>query len=74
MERRALLTALALMFGSSPAAAQVRQRGYTRRDGTHVAPAQRSRPDRSRQNNYSTRGNVNPHTGQRGTQDPNRRR
>ena len=73
MERRALLTALALILGASPADAQVRQRGYTRRDGTHVAPAQRSRPDRLRQNN-STRGNINPHTGARGTQDPNRRR
>jgi hypothetical protein len=74
MRRRAFLTGLALILGASPAAAQVRQRGYMRRDGTLVAPAQRSRPDGSRLNNYSTRGNINPHTGRRGTQDPFRRR
>lgn len=42
--------------------------GYTRRDGTYVAPHQRTNPDSSRLNNYSTEGNVNPYTGQAGTE------
>ena len=41
--------------------------GYTRKDGTRVAPHHRSRPDGDSRNNYSTKGNVNPYTGKRGT-------
>lgn len=44
-------------------------RGYTKRDGTYVAPHMRSRPDKSFDNNWSTRGNVNPYTGKPGTKD-----
>lgn len=45
-------------------------RGYTRRDGTYVAPHHRSTPNDTRLDNYSTRGNVNPYTGREGTVDP----
>jgi hypothetical protein len=44
--------------------------GYTRRDGTYVQPHYRSAPDGDRSNNWSTRGNVNPYTGQMGTRSP----
>lgn len=44
--------------------------GYTRSDGTYVAPHYRSSSDNSYNNNYSTRGNINPYTGQRGTNSP----
>ena len=47
----------------------VNVRGYTRSDGTYVAPHMRSRPDGSFWNNWSTRGNVNPYTGKPGTRD-----
>jgi hypothetical protein len=47
--------------------AQVRVRGYFRRDGTYVSPHYRSYPDGSFYNNWSTKGNVNPYTGQPGT-------
>jgi hypothetical protein len=43
----------------------VRVRGYTRKDGTYVAP-----PNRSRSDNYSARGNYNPYTGAKGTVNP----
>jgi hypothetical protein len=42
-------------------------RGYTRRDGTYVQPHYRSAPDSNFYNNWSTKGNVNPYTGQEGT-------
>jgi hypothetical protein len=42
-------------------------RGYTRKDGTYVQPHYRSAPDGNFYNNWSTKGNVNPHTGQPGT-------
>lgn len=42
-------------------------RGYTRSDGTYVAPHMQTNPNQTRNDNYSTRGNVNPYTGQAGT-------
>lgn len=45
-------------------------RGYFRRDGTYVAPHWRSAPDSSYNNNWSTYPNVNPYTGQQGTNPP----
>lgn len=37
-----------------------------RRDGTYVAPHYQTSPNQNRYDNYSSQGNVNPHTGQRG--------
>jgi hypothetical protein len=41
--------------------------GYTRSNGTYVAPHFQSNPNNTTSDNYSTRGNVNPYTGQAGT-------
>lgn len=41
--------------------------GYTRRNGTYVHPSHATNPDATRNNNYSTKGNVNPYTGKEGT-------
>ena len=49
------------------ASGSVRVGGYTRKDGTYVAPHYRSAPDGSFYNNWSTKGNVNPYTGTPGT-------
>ena len=45
----------------------VHVRGYYRKSGTYVQPHYRSAPDGNFYNNWSTRGNVNPYTGQPGT-------
>ncbi len=45
----------------------VHVKGYTRKDGTYVAPHYRSAPDGTKSNNWSTKGNVNPYTGKAGT-------
>src|SRR5690242_15330694 len=42
-------------------------RGYTKSNGTYVAPHHRSAPDGDFSNNWSTNGNVNPFTGKPGT-------
>lgn len=42
-------------------------RGYTKRDGTYVAPHYQTNPNGTRNDNWSTRGNVNPFTGEPGT-------
>jgi len=41
--------------------------GYTRSNGTYVQPHYRSSPDNTVSNNWSTQGNLNPHTGAYGT-------
>lgn len=70
MRTIALLLA-ALVFSSAPSLAQdTYVRGYTRSDGTYVQPHYRTAPNNSLYDNYSTQGNVNPYTGQRGTVDP----
>ena len=55
-------TAALVLFGFAQADADY-VRGYTRRDGTYVAPHQRTSPDRSPYNNYDFPGNYNPNSG-----------
>lgn len=62
---------LIFLFLVSILAAQVnpnyhRVRGYYRKDGTYVKPHYRTNPNSTNRDNYSTRGNINPHTGKRG--------
>lgn len=47
-------------------------RGYTRKDGTYVAPHYQTNPNSTTSDNYSTRGNVNPYTGKPGTKPDTR--
>lgn len=65
-----LLIAAALCLLAADACGQVRVKGYTRKDGTYVAPHYRSSPNSSKHDNYSTQGNYNPYTGKRGTVNP----
>ncbi|HEX8353866.1 MAG TPA: hypothetical protein VF611_13250, partial [Pyrinomonadaceae bacterium] len=46
--------------------------GYYRTDGTYVPGHYRTAPDGDPSNNYSTRGNTNPYTGEAGTASPPR--
>ena len=41
--------------------------GYTRSNGTYVQPHYRTSPNNTRNDNWSTIGNVNPYTGVEGT-------
>ena len=69
----ALVAASAALLTSTAAFAQdTYVRGHTRSDGTYVPQHYRTNPNNSTFDNYSTRGNVNPYTGERGTVDPNR--
>ena len=72
-DMKKLIFALALVVGvcwicSDASAASTR--GYVKKNGTYVQPYQRTAPDRSKYNNYSTKGNVNPYTGKKGSVDP----
>ncbi len=44
--------------------------GYMKSNGTYVPGHYRSSSDSTIDNNWSTKGNVNPHTGRIGTRDP----
>lgn len=41
--------------------------GHTTRSGAYVAPHYQTSPNSTTSDNWSTRGNVNPYTGQAGT-------
>ena len=47
-------------------------KGYTKKDGTYVAPHRQTNPDKSKVNNWSAKGNTNPYTGKDGTKDPDK--
>jgi hypothetical protein len=68
--QRALI-ALAVLFATPAYAAKdVYVDGYYNNRGTYVQPHHRTSPDSNPYNNYSTLGNSNPWTGQRGTESP----
>lgn len=67
---RLLAIGVAALALSATASAQVYVHGYTKKDGTYVAPHYRSSPNGTKLDNYSTKGNVNPYTGQPGTKNP----
>lgn len=63
-----LVMVAGLALGIATAAhAQTFVNGYTRSNGTYVAPHYRSTADGIAANNWSTAGNVNPYTGAVGT-------
>lgn len=54
----------------APAFAQTYVKPHVRKDGTYVEGHYRSAPNKTDLDNYSTRGNTNPFTGETGTQRP----
>lgn len=58
---------LALCLFASFVFADTWVNGYTRKDGTYVPGHWRTDPNTTRDDNYSTEGNVNPYTGTPGT-------
>jgi hypothetical protein len=44
--------------------------GYTRSNGTYVAPYVATNPNGTQRDNYGATGNVNPYTGAVGTRNP----
>ena len=72
MKMMKMMTVAMIALVAVPAVAQRSHavRGYTRRDGTYVAPHRATNPNSTKLDNWSTRGNVNPYTGREGTVDP----
>ena len=47
-------------------------RGYIKKNGTYVEPHRQTNPNRTQRDNWSSKGNVNPYTGKKGTKTPKR--
>jgi hypothetical protein len=54
--------------GSNPSSHSVG--GYTNSHGTYVQPHQQTNPNGTQYDNYNSRGNYNPYSGQTGTRSP----
>ena len=67
---RFLICAATLVSTVATASGSHSTRGYVKRDGTYVAPYHATNPNKTRADNYSTKGNVNPYTGKEGTRGP----
>ena len=68
-----VLIGFGLFLASASAMAQTTDHyvnGYTKENGTYVAPHMQTNPDTTKLNNYSTQGNTNPYTGKPGTVNP----
>lgn len=72
MSRFAVAAVAACMLWSAGAEAggSHRTRGYVKKDGTYVAPSHATNPNKSKRDNYGSKGNTNPYTGRQGTKDP----
>lgn len=65
----ALLIASTLFISS--VSAYVRTRSYVRRStGKYVMPHYKTSPNKTKMDNWSTKGNVNPYTGHKGHKNP----
>lgn len=53
--------------GTGASSSKTHVSGYTTKHGIYVAPHNRSSKDRTKSNNWSTKGNVNPETGKAGS-------
>jgi hypothetical protein len=49
---------------------QKRTNGYTKKNATYVAPHYKTKSNKTKLDNYSTKGNTNPYTGKKGTVNP----
>lgn len=58
---------ICLLITFSSIAKDVYVKGYYKNNGTYVAPHYRSAPNHTVNDNWTTYGNINPHTGEAGT-------
>lgn len=66
-----ILVLIVTTVSNSLWANNVRVNGYTKKNGSYVSSHHRTGPDKTRNNNYSSRGNMNPYTGKAGVKNTN---
>lgn len=72
-----LLLAFALIFQMTPSFARKANssgshhvNGHTKKNGTYVKPHNATNPNHTQRDNWSSKPNVNPHNGKKGTKSP----
>lgn len=55
--------------GGHSSGGRIHVKAYTKKDGTYVPAHNRTAPNNTKKDNWSTKGNVNPETGKVGTKD-----
>jgi len=55
--------------GQSYATSSHNVRGYTKKDGTYVAPHKATNPNKTKRDNWSSKPNTNPYNGKHGTKE-----
>lgn len=77
MIKKILISLVAISFCLSPALGKntsgsqsTTVRGYTKKDGSYVAPHQRTNPNGTQRDNWSSKPNYNPYTGKEGKKEP----
>ena len=70
MRQFILLVFAVVVFATDAFARTVNVRGYTKKNGTYVQPRHRTSPNKTKNDNWSTKGNVNPYTGKPGSKNP----
>lgn len=68
MKKTIVLLAVVAALTATAAFADEYVNGYLRQDGTYVQPHFRSSPNSTQIDNYSSQGNTNPYTRERGSQ------
>lgn len=67
----AIVSVATSLLAFAPVAAQTTSvKGHVRKDGTYVSPHYRTAPNTTKVDNFSSKPNVNPFTGKKGTVDP----
>ena len=68
-----VLTVPATVFakGGSPGGSHAVS-GHTKKNGTYVQPHRATNPNGTQRDNWSSKPNVNPHTGKPGQKEPQR--
>ena len=61
-----IFTLLIILSANSISIADVQVNGYYKKDGNYVQPHYRSDPNSTPDDNWSTKGNVNPYTNKPG--------
>jgi len=68
----ACLAGSAFARGSHSSSGSHAVKAHTTKKGTHVAATRATNPNKTKRDNYSSKGNVNPATGKEGTKDPSK--
>ena len=58
--------------GQSIATSNHNIKGYTKKDGTYIKSHRATNPNKTQRDNWSSKPNSNPYTGNKGTKNPSK--